>query len=291
MLQLKRAVPGDRDAIQALWQAEFRDGPDFIDAFCAWCGWEQIFLLREEGVPWAMAAAPLVELTLPGGGVARAGYLYALTTDQAARGNGFGHMLLQYADFCLQNQGADCAVLVPAQPSLFRFFASAGYAPAFAHVEETAEGGELPAPAAGTALEGAGPAEYLAIREERLGDLPHVITPLGLAEQQKALSLEAGGDLYALTLPTGAGCAAAERLPDGNVLIRELLVPPGEEGAALALLRERMPAERYTFRRPLAAGETGGAQARPFGAAKWYDSEKAAQWAGLADAYLGLALD
>lgn len=291
MIQMKRAARSDRAAVCALWQAEFGDGPEFIDAFCAWCGWEQIFLLWDDGVPRTMVAAPLVEVTMPGGGRARAGYLYALTTDRTVRGGGFGHMILNYADFCLKNQGADCAVLVPAQPSLFRFFGSAGYRPAFTLWEGRADAGELgPAPA-GSGLEGADPARYLALQEERLAGLPHVVSPLGLLEQQRALCRSAGGDLYALDLPHGPGCAAAERLPDGTAVVRELLAPPGDGEAALALLHRELAAASYLVRRPLAGGEAGGGNARPFGAVNWYDREKAAQWGGRETAYLGLALD
>ena len=62
MVQMKRATPKDREAILKIWGAEFGDGAEFIDPFIAWCGWDHIFLLWEEGKPCAMTAAPLMKL-------------------------------------------------------------------------------------------------------------------------------------------------------------------------------------------------------------------------------------
>ena len=285
MIQMKRASEADRETIRRLWAAEFGDGNDFIDGFCAWCTLEQVFLLWDDGTPRTMIAAPLVDVTLPGGGSARAGYLYALTTDRAARGAGFGRMMLHYADFCLQNQGADCAVLVPAEASLFRFFGPVGFVPAFSLVRREVGAEELSAPPMG-ALRPVGPEEYRAIQEERLADAAHMVSPLGLLTQQKALCLGGGGDLYALDLPGGRGCACAEVRPDGTALVRELLAP-GDPLAALSVLHSVLDAPAYTLRLP--AGEAG--EEWPFGAVKWYRPESARQWAGLEKGYLGLALD
>lgn len=289
MLQMKRATPGDREDIVRLWQAEFGDEEGFIDEFCAWCGWEQIFLLWEDGEARAMTAAPLMELTMPGGGTARAGYIYAHTTLKEFRGKGFGKMLLNYADFCLQNQNADCAVLVPAEESLFNYFARSGYRKGFALWEGAAEVSETPAD--GCALRTASPEEYRAVREERLAKIPHVATPLPMLEQQKKLCAAWGCDLYALELPTGIGCATAERHEDGSVYLRELLVPAGEEQNAIALLKQGLETPSLTFRRPCGADERENAAVRPFGAVKWYRAEQAEKWDGLEWGYFGLALD
>lgn len=289
MLQMKRATPENRDDIVMLWQAEFGDDEAFIDEFCAWCGWEQIFLLWEDGEARAMTAAPLMELTMPGGGTVRAGYIYAHTTWKEARGKGFGKMLLNYADFCLQNQNADCAVLVPAEESLFRYFACSGYQKGFALWEGTVE---VPkAPVDGCALRAASAPEYRSIREERLADIPHVVTPLPMLEQQKKLCAAWGCDLYALELPAGMGCATAERHEDGSIYLRELLVPAGEKQNALALLGQALKVPCLTFRRPCGETEREGGNVRPFGAVKWYRPDGAAQWNGLELGYFGLALD
>lgn len=288
MLKLRRAVPEDRQAIMELWQAEFGDEAGFIDDFCAWCGWEQIFLLFEDGAPRSMIAAPLVDVTLPGGGAARAGYLYALTTLGESRGNGFGRMLLNYADFCLQNQKADCAVLVPAEESLFSFFARSGFAQAFALREELLDGEELSEFETKGVLRAATPEEYRAVQEKLLAGTPHVVSPVGLLGQQKKLCAASGAELYVLELNHGHGCAAAERQEDGSVLLRELLTPAEDREQALAALHTALKAERYTVRSPLEGAEKC---AKPFGVVKWYDTEKAKAWNGLSCGYLGLALD
>ena len=289
MLQMKRATPENRNDIVMLWQAEFGDDEPFIDEFCAWCGWEQICLLWEDGEARAMTAAPLMELTMPGGGTVRAGYIYAHTTLKEHRGKGFGKMLLNYADFCLQNQNADCAVLVPAEDSLFRYFARSGYRTGFSLWEGTVEAPEIPAE--GSCLRPAAAEEYREIREERLAYVPHVITPLPMLEQQKKLCVAWNCDLYVLNLPGGRGGAAAERWEDGRIFLRELLVPEGEEANAVALLGREFGVSKIRFRRPCREQERTDLHTRPFGTVKWYRPESAQQWDGMERGYFGPALD
>ena len=289
MLQMKRATPGNRDDIVMLWQAEFGDDEAFIDEFCAWCGWDQIYLLWEGGAIRAMTAAPLMELLMPDGGAVRAGYLYAHTTLKEHRGKGFGKMLLNYADFCLKNQNADCAVLVPAEDSLFRYFARSGYKVGFALWEGTVEVPETLGE--GSSLKVATAEEYRAVREERLAKIPHAVMPLPMMEQQKKLCMKWNCDLYILELPGGMGCASAERWEDGRIFLRELLIPEGEESNALALLGKEFDVSKLRFRRPCTAQEGSDLRTRPFGAIKWYRTEGAQRWQSEERAYFGLALD
>lgn len=289
MIELKRAGPSDLRDIYTLWQAEFGDAPSFIDSFCAWCGWEQLFILREDGIARGITAIPLTEVVMPGGERASAAYLYAHTTHKEYRGEGFGHIMLRYADFCLQNQKIDCVVLVPAQPSLFPYFASAGYETAFSLWEGVVFGETLGQPPSDCEIREITGEGYLATQEERLAGLPHMAAPLGLLEQTCLLSRGAGGGMYGLELSHGSGCAVVEPMKNGRAFIRELLTHVEDRDAALSLIHQRIGARAYVLRRPLEDEEEVGA--KPFGVIKWYDENKATRWGGLARGYFGLAMD
>lgn len=285
MMRMKRATPKDRDAILKLWGAEFGDGPEFIDSFIEWCGWDQIFLLWDEEGPCALTAAPVMQVALPGGDTAKVGYVYAHTTLKEHRSKGYGRALLRYVDFCLQNQGMDGVMLVPAQPSLFEYFRTEFFLPAFYVSERMVSAEELPD--CQYRAEPVSPAEYGTFRELLLLEQPHAVSTDGMLEQQKTLSLAAGADLYAVETPGGTACIAAGKNEDGNVLCLEFLSPAGEENNVLAALHEKLDAPAYTVRTP---GDADG-ENRPFGMMKWYNADMAMQWYGTKNGWFGLALE
>lgn len=285
MLTMKRATPADREDILLLWGKEFGDGAAFIDPFVRWCGWENILLLKEDGRPCALTAIPGMELAFPGGERAKVGYVYAHTTKKEKRGQGFGHILLNYAQFCLEEQGMDGVTLVPARPELFRYFATSGYEPAFWLTEERVERGEVPAAVTRLTAE-----EYAALREERLAGICHGVLPPGLPEQQESLCTEQGGGLYAVETAAGRACAVTERQENGELFLREFLAPAEEGEAAAAALCAALDAPRCTLRRPWREGD-GEEKRIPFGAVKWFNTPLARRFELPKDAYFGLALD
>lgn len=282
---MRRAAGTDREDVLVLWGEEFGDGADFIDPFAAWCGWENILLLREDGAPRALTAIPAMEVALPDGTRRRVGYVYAHTTKIEHRGQGLGHILLNYAQFCLEEQGMDGVALVPARKELFGYFATAGYAPAFWLTEETVERGGRPA-----VLRELTGADYGALREERLAGRCHGILPTGLLEQQEELCRRQGGGLFAVETEAGTACAAVERGPDGTLFLRELLAPDGLERETAAGLCAALDAPRCALRRPWRE-EDGEEKRVPFGAYKSFSTPLARGFEPPLDAYFGLALD
>ena len=285
MLTMKRATPADWEDVLTLWGEEFGDGADFIDPFAAWCGWENILLLKEDGAPCALTAIPAMEIALADGARRKVGYVYAHTTKKEYRGQGLGHILLNYAQFCLEEQGMDGVTLVPAKPELFGYFATSGYRPAFWLTEETVErGGEK------VVLRELTGAEYGALRETLLAGRCHGVLPLGLLEQQAVLCRQQGGGLYAVETAEGTACAVVERPAEGTLFLRELLAPAGAERTAAAGLCAALDADRCTLRRPWR--EEDGAEKRiPFGAYKPFTVPLARGFEAPQDAYFGLALD
>lgn len=288
MIELRRARSGDERAVGALWERVFGDGEELRTRFFQLCApFDQTMVLTEDGVVRSFVCVPEMTLRFPNGRALKSGYMYALATDPGARGRGYGQAAMRYGEEFLKGQGADCAILVPAEPSLFRFFGGIDYAPAFSHVRRTFGRGELPAPVAGCAAP-AEAEEYNALRRRWLEGRFYADCRDELVRFQKELSQAAGGDLYRLELPGGAGCAAAEPAEDG-VLCRELLCAAADVPLALALIGAAVPGERFTVRLPVWMDPAG--QRVRWGAVRWLYGHTSPWCPEGEDGYLGLAFD
>lgn len=232
MIEMRRAREGDWAAVSSLWERVFGDGERTREGFYRLCApFGESLTLWEEGGLGAMLLPVPLSLRCPNGRALRAVYLYALAVEPALRGQGFGGTIVRYAGELSRQAGADCALLVPAQPSLFGYFETLGYEPAFFQRVWTPEA-ESPS---GPAPVPIGPVEYNALRRERLAGRTFGDWGDGPAAFQGELSGASGGGLFRLELPHGPGCAAVE-LEEGAALVKELLCAPQDlDGAAGAL--------------------------------------------------------
>lgn len=283
MTETGLARPEELPRLRELWRLAFGDEEAFIDGFFArWGGPDRLLTLREEGVAVSMLALLPMEAVAASGRRALLPYVYALATDPAQRGKGCAKKLLDYAAGRARDMGAAGICTVPAQPSLHKFFASAGYGECFATrrwaaaIDPSAVEGEAAA---------VGAAEYARLREELLAGVPHGAWDGELTAIQESFSQSSGGGLYRLELAEGPGCAAVERHGDMAVA-KELLCPRGSQARAAALLARKLGILRWELRGP-AAMEAG--EDWPFGMAIWFDKEMGAAFGERA--YLGLAFD
>lgn len=276
MLELHQARPEELPQAEALWTQVFDDGPALQRAFYALTRLPGPLVLTEDGQVQAMLALPEVTLTFPDGWRVKGGYVYALATRPEARGWGYAGQLLSYACEVLRNRRADCILTVPAQPSLFSFFAKNGFAPAFYHRRVEARPAAAPA-------RSISPEAYDALRESLLTGTTHVVQGPGQMEFQRRLCPAPGSGLYRLELAHGPGCAAVERWP-GRPVVKELLCHPLDEaqGAAAAAALCAAPAQ---VRLP------GGPEDTPFGAIRWLYAAPPSRWQRSPQGYLGLAFD
>ena len=169
MAECRHALPGEREQTHRLWQQVFGDEPQAQEVFYDLCAPQGPLVLVEAGQVACMLALTPVELALPGCTASRGTYLYALATRPDCRGKGYAARLIACAAAWTQEQGLDFVCTVPAQPSLFTFFSKNSFTPAFYHLRVP-----LPAPQAGP-VEPLTPQAYGALREELLGNIPHIV--------------------------------------------------------------------------------------------------------------------
>ena len=224
----------------------------------------------------------LRHILLVGGGKSAALYLRALEHNPY-----YGFVVDGY----LAERGADCVTTVPAEPSLFKFFGTVGFAPCFSTRKLELLKSMLQPAAEGDRAEPVEPGEYNAIRRRLLEGAPAVDYPEELIRYQQGMGRLSGGGLYRLSVDGAEGCAAAEYTDGESVLFKELLLSPDKMGRGLAALERVLPGARCYVRTPALWDGMKGSYLQPFGMIKWYSAEKRALWGEGTHGYMGLGFD
>lgn len=292
MYEMRMSRPDEVERQKEIWKLAFHDDDNYIDFYYDhYYKPERVFVLEEEGEIRTMLATFPVRLYLPDGTYAVAAYFYALGTDPKDRKNGYGRKLFAYYEEYLQTTGVDCAVLVPAEPSLFRYFDAIGYEKSFSHRKmEISRKNLAPVPEGGV-IRPATPNRYNRIRDNLLKGSYYVAYPDDMIEHQRGISRMAEGDIYELEVDGISGVAAVEYLAPDNVIIKELLIPGEQMAGAVALLARELPATRYFVRFPTFLEGMAGSYVQTFGVVKWFNHELELKWGRDTHGYLGLAFD
>lgn len=292
MYTMRRSRPEDVARERELWRMSFGDDWEYIDTYYDhthdpdWC----VVLEDEAGVVQTMLIGFPVTQTLPDGTGLPAIYYYALGTDPAVRGRGYGRALFRYAEQTFLAEGRAVMTLLPGELSLYNFFASIDYDDRnfFIRRLETTPAA-LPAPAG--AVRAAEPGEYNALREQYLAGTFHLTFEERYVRHQKNVARLYGGELLRVEAGGAACCASVEYSAEGDLLVKELLAPAGQTLPALAAIAQAYPAERLIVNLPLLPGFDALGEPAPYGVTHWMDAAQKAAYAGRRDAYLGLALD
>ena len=291
MTELRCSRPEETPRLKELWKLAFGDEDTCIDFFFTGnYHAENMLVLLEDGVIVTMLY--LMPLTLKGPNItATAHYVYALATHPAARQKGYGRQLLAYADQQLREMGDDCITVVPAQPSLHKFFSTVGFSECFATRLEEVPATLVPDAAPGAEVSPLSPQDYNTLRRTLLEGNYYVDYDDCLIIYQAGLSRMSGAGLYRLELEGETGCAAVEYADEDTVVIKELLLSDHLLPQAVAQLARRLRARRYHVRTPAFRPGLVGSYIQPFGMIKWYDPDKASDWLREPLSYMGLGFD
>ena len=276
-ITLRRATPADAPRMQELWRRCFGDEQAYLDlCFDQGGAVSHGMLLEAEGVVQSMLLAFSQEMTLPEGDSVPMWYVYAFCTHPDGQSRGYGRTLLAWTEEEGRKAGAKAVVMVPGEPSLFRFYESLGYETA-CFTWETEISRETKTPPRQRA-ERCDVETYQVLRERFLQGTSHVSCPLESLTWQKVLCDASGGGLYRI----GDGVAAAECW-GGSVILKELLAHQLPEAAQAVLTA--LNADHALVRTVLPGTP------KPFGVVQWLDKETRRRWNQGQNRYLALAFD
>lgn len=292
MIEMRPAKVEELAKLRELWKETFGDTDDMLDFFFEHCAsYREMLILLEDSVLRSMLALLPMSVVSPEGERISSAYVYALATVSQARGKGYAKLLLHYVDFYLKERGVECVTVVPAEESLHRFFASAGFCECFSTRETVLADAQVGPPTPNGGIVAIGAEEYGAIRTGVLKDLFCAEYPPALLELQRGLSRISGANLYRIAVDGAEGCAAAEYQEDGGLVLKELLIVPAAMERAVALVKGILPACKFRVRTPAAWERLTGGTERPFGMIKWYSGIGRAKLFGVRNGYFGLGFD
>lgn len=250
---IDRPVPEQIPQLRALWKQAFGDEDAFLDGFFSQgFSRDRCRCITDSGS--VAAALYWFEAKYRGKPLA---YLYAIATDRAFRNRGLCHRLMADTHGHLATLGYAGTILVPAEESLFSFYASMGY-------REFSTLREFTATASGPAvsLHPVSPEEYARLRRQQLPENSVLQEGAALTFLQTYAAFYEGNGLLLTAIRDGT-----------KLFVPELLGDPGQAPGILAALN----ALEGVFRMP--------GQGKPFAMVKSLTD------APLVSGYFGLALD
>ena len=247
-------------------------------------------MVDDDGEVDSMAAMLPGTIQLPDGTDVPVGYVYALATNPYMQGKGHARQLLKVADDFLRQRGDKAMVLVPASPSLHRFFEAIGMDECFATRKVEILTSALTGETGGGVLTPISPREYNEIREGYLKGTFHMTYSDHMISFQQI-----GSHLPTATCirsrSTGRWAAwPSNTSKSGGCWPRSCSSPPTKWPR-----RWRPSPRRWrppgTTSAPRPSGTGCPAAIPSLGMIKWYDMDLHAKYFAQQDAYLGLGFD
>lgn len=292
MAEIRPSRPEEIPLQKQLWKRCFGDSNAYIDHFYEkFCTADQVLVVEQDGGIDSMAAVLPATLELSDSRQVPVGYVYALATNPNAQGKGNARHLLSYADKYIQEKGMKAMVLVPASPSLHRFFDALGMSECFGIRKVELLKSSFTGNTEGTSMVPIGPEEYNAIRESFLMGTFHMTYTDHMISLQQFSSQLSRGDLFRIQVDDEVGCAAIEYVQSRRLLVKELIISPDKMSRAMEAIAAEKEASGYHVRTPAFWDGINGSYLQAFGMIKWYDHGLKNKWFSHQDAYLGLAFD
>ena len=292
MITIRQSRPDEIPQQKDLWKKCFGDPNTYIDIFYQkFCSAEQVMVVEEDGEINSMMAALPGTIRLPDGTDVPVGYMYALATNPYMQGKGHARQLMAYADEYLKKKSWKAMVLVPASPSLHRFFEAVGLEECFNTRKVELLLPSLAGSVPNTSMAPISPHEYNQIRETYLAGTFHMAYTDEMIQFQQIGSHIAFGDLYKIEVDGEVGCVAIEYVQKRRLLAKELLISPDKMETAAKVIASQLEASRYHIRTPSFWEGIHGSYPQEFGMIKWYDRDLKSKWFNVRDGYLGLGFD
>ena len=292
MITIRQSRPEEIPQQKDLWKKCFGDPNTYIDIYYQrFCSAEQVLVVEEDGEINSMISVLPGTIRLPDDTDIPVGYMYALATNPYMQGKGHARQLMAYADQYLKKQGYKAMTLVPASPSLHRFFEALGLEECFNTRKVELLLPSLAGPVEGGSMTPISPMEYNRIREKYLAGTFHMAYTDQMIQFQQIGSHIAFGDLYKLEVDGEIGCTAIEYVQKRRLLAKELLISPEKMEKAAQVIASQLAASPYHIRTPGFWEGIHGSYHQEFGMIKWFDPELKSRWFNVRDGYLGLGFD
>ena len=200
MINIRPALPEELPQLKDLWRKCFGDPSAYVDIFFQkFCSTDQVLVVDDDGEVDSMAAMLPGTIQLPDGTDVPVGYVYALATNPYMQGKGHARQLLKVADDFLRQRGDKAMVLVPASPSLHRFFEAIGMDECFATRKVEILTSALTGETGGGVLTPISPREY--IQKRRLLAKELLIPTDKMAKAVETIAKEMEASRYHIRTP------------------------------------------------------------------------------------------
>jgi hypothetical protein len=243
---------GDEPQLKEIWKHAFGDDDSFIDLFM-----DELYkpgmasVAEMDGkVVSAIYLFRGTALVMPDGKAVPCPYCYTLGTLSDYRGHGLGAAVSEHIMRSAMDE-APMVALVPAQQSLYKWYADTFRLYPISACREN----EIPAPDGScvppeSRVHRVDSASYGKLHELMLTGQCHIRFSPELLEWYGKYIRRDGGGLYLVDIGGDVGCAAVEKDGDG-LFVKELLLPHGNENAALSLLCTKLKADKVKYRTPI----------------------------------------
>lgn len=273
----------DVPALKSLWQEAFGDSKEYLDFY---------FSTRFSPGETLVLGQPVNAMLtlLPAGWESGGGenmpvrYVYAVATRRSARSRGLSTLLMRAADSWMKRSGIEAAFLVPAEESLFAFYARQGYQRGTLALDT------LRLPRSGgsggnVVVESCSLEDFCRLRGAFFSGIPHISWDSGALGYAYREILDTGGKILKVSSSFECGYVVCSQYSKGSAcpqaVLKECALSRRGLYEAADALYEEIGAQSIAARIP------GGS--RDYGMAKAYTPR--ARRLLLEGAYLGLALD
>ncbi len=299
MTQIRLANKGEVADQKDIWKICFGDEDSYINLYYSekYKADETAVLLYEDKIA-AMATMIPARLIRPDHEVLSLAMLYAVATHTNYQGKGFSTQIMDFCNKHLMETGMDLSILVPAEESLFDFYAKRGYKKAFYVRELTLSYEQILTFKTNinnkVSIEKLEAEDYNKRRRALLVGRLYVDYNEEEINYQKTVALAFGGDLYGINVGETRGCFVVERIDEDHLMVKEILMPANLVKTGLGIIAQVFPAKNYMVRLPTYLGQNLGGKVRPFGMMKLYDHVAKATSEQIfynKHGYLGIAFD